>query len=79
MLHTVQTIGRLNNKVARRVFRSISQQIRNIKKEDLTDYVASLIAVLRLTQFLNFLHVTSATHTEEPKTSPTLPKAINVQ
>lgn len=57
VLHTVQTIGRLNNKVARRVYRSISRQIQKLRKEDLTDYVASLIAVLRLTQYLNFLHL----------------------
>jgi perilipin-2 len=59
VLHTVQTIGRLNNKVARRVYRSISRQIQKLsRKEDLTDYIASLIAVLRLTQYLNFLHLT---------------------
>ncbi|CRK89629.1 CLUMA_CG003267, isoform A [Clunio marinus] len=56
VLHTVQTIGRLNNMVARRVYRTVSQQIKMIKKEDLTEYVASLIAVLRLTQYLNFLN-----------------------
>jgi perilipin-2 len=52
----VQTIGRLNNKVARRVYRTVSRQITQLKKEDLTEYVASLIAVLRLTQYLNFLN-----------------------
>lgn len=56
VLHTVQTIGRLNNKVARRVYRTVSRQITQLKKEDLTEYVASLIAVLRLTQYLNFLN-----------------------
>lgn len=60
VLHTVQTIGRLNNKVARRVYRSISRQIQKLRKEDLTDYVASLIAVLRLTQYLNFLHLSKS-------------------
>lgn len=59
VLHTVQTIGRLNNKVARRVYRSILHQIQKLRKEDLTDYVASLIAVLRLTQYLNFLHLST--------------------
>lgn len=56
VLHTVQTIGRLNNQVARRVYRTVSHQITQIKKQDLTEYVASLIAVLRLTQYLNFLN-----------------------
>jgi perilipin-2 len=64
-LHTVQTIGRLNNKVARRVYRSVSRQITQLKKEDLTEYVASLIAVLRLTQYLNFLNERVQQHQHE--------------
>lgn len=56
VLHTVQTVGLLSNKVARRVYRSVSRQIKELKKEDVHDYVASLIAVLRLTQYLNFIN-----------------------
>lgn len=55
-LHTVQTIGALSNKVARRVYRTVSLHIKSLKKEDLTEYLASLIAVLRLTQYLNILN-----------------------
>lgn len=56
VLHTVQTIGALSNKVARRVYRTVSHQIKTLKKEDIHEYLASLIAVLRLTQYLNFLN-----------------------
>lgn len=56
VLHTVQTIGALSNKIARRVYRTVSNQVRVLKKEDVHDYVASLIAVLRLTQYLNFIN-----------------------
>lgn len=56
VLHTVQTVGRLSNKVARRVYRNVSKQVRALSKEDIKDYVATLIAVLRLTQYLNFLN-----------------------
>lgn len=56
VLHTVQTIGALSNKVGRRVYRTVSKQVRLLKKEDVHDYVASLIAVLRLTQYLNFIN-----------------------
>ncbi|XP_055389634.1 lipid storage droplets surface-binding protein 2 isoform X2 [Condylostylus longicornis] len=56
VLHTVQTVGRLSNKVARRVYRTVSRQIKELKKEDVQEYVASLIAVLRLTQYLNFIN-----------------------
>lgn len=65
VLHTVQTIGRLNNKVARRVYRTVAKQITQLKKEDLTEYVASLIAVLRLTQYLNFLNDRVQQHQSE--------------
>lgn len=56
VLHTVQTVGRLSNKVARRVYRTVSKQVKSLRKEDVKDYVATLIAVLRLTQYLNFLN-----------------------
>lgn len=56
VLHTVQTGGRLSNKVARRVYRTVSRQIKQLKKEDVQEYIASLIAVLRLTQYLNYIN-----------------------
>jgi perilipin-2 len=79
VLHTVQTVGRLSNKVASRVYRTVSTQVKSLKKEDLHEYIASLIAVLRLTEYLNFindkLHPSSATITELPVTS----KAVEVK
>ncbi|KAG5683202.1 hypothetical protein PVAND_012498 [Polypedilum vanderplanki] len=56
VLHSVQTIGALSNKVARRVYRTVSRQVKQLKKEDLAEYLASLIAVLRLTQYLNIIN-----------------------
>ncbi|XP_026478151.1 lipid storage droplets surface-binding protein 2-like [Ctenocephalides felis] len=56
VLHTVQTVGHLSNKVARRVYRNVAEQLKNLNKEDVQEYVASLIAVLRLTQYLSFLN-----------------------
>lgn len=56
VLHTVQTVGRLSNKVARLVYRTVSTQVKSLRKEDVRDYVATLIAVLRLTQYLNFIN-----------------------
>lgn len=56
VLHTCQTVGRLSNKVARRVYRTVSRQVKLLKKEDVQEYVASLIAVLRLTEYLNFIN-----------------------
>ena len=56
VLHTCQTVGRLSNKVARRVYHTVSRQMKVLKKEDVHGYVASLIAALRLTQYLNFIN-----------------------
>lgn len=53
VLHTVQTVGRLSNIVARRVYRKVTRQVKILKKEDVYEYIASLIAILRLTQYLN--------------------------
>lgn len=53
VLHTVQTVGRLSNIVARRVYRTVTRQVKVLKKEDVYEYIASLIAILRLTQYLN--------------------------
>jgi perilipin-2 len=65
----------LNNKVARRVYRTVSKQIQQLKKEDLTEYAASLIAVLRLTQYLNFLNE-RVQQNQSDKETGTKPKAI---
>lgn len=56
VLHTVQTVGRLSNKLSRRVYRTVSRQVKQLKKEDVHEYVASLIAVLQLTRYLNFIN-----------------------
>ncbi|XP_055911404.1 lipid storage droplets surface-binding protein 2 isoform X3 [Eupeodes corollae] len=56
VLHTVQTVGRLSNKISRRVYSTVSSQIKHMKKENVNDYIASLIAALRLTQYINFIN-----------------------
>lgn len=38
------------------MYRTVSRQVKLLKKEDVHEYVASLIAVLRLTQYLNFIN-----------------------
>lgn len=69
VLHTVQTVGRLSNKVARRVYRTVSRQIKHLNKEDVQEYVASLIAVLRLTQYLNFINEKVPMQQPQPTTT----------
>lgn len=77
VLHTVQTVGRLSNKAARRVYTNVSTQLRTLKVQDVKEYVASLIAVLQLTQLLHYFDAkdasqspvttVAATNTEESK------------
>lgn len=72
VLHTVQTVGRLSNIVARRVYRKVTRQVKILKKEDVYEYIASLIAILRLTQYLNLSNAgvqapTIASTSEEKK------------
>lgn len=73
-LHTVQTIGALSNKVARRVYRTVSRQLKVLKKEDLVDYLASLLAVLRLTQILNYLNQPQSQQQQQPPQSQEVAK-----
>lgn len=67
VLHTVQTVGRLSNKISRRVYSTVSTQIKNLKKENVNDYLASLIAALRLTQYINFIN-SSIESSQQPST-----------
>lgn len=53
VLHAVQTIGQLSTKTAHRVYHSVAAQLKTIKKEDVADYISSVVSILRLTQFIN--------------------------
>ncbi|KAK2588156.1 hypothetical protein KPH14_004206 [Odynerus spinipes] len=52
ILHTVQTIGQLSTKTAHRVYHSVVAQLKTIKKEDVAQYMSSVVSILHLTQFL---------------------------
>jgi perilipin-2 len=83
VLHTVQTVGRLSNKISRRVYRNVSRQIKQVQKGNINDYLSSLIAALKLHQYINFINSTMGTNFEQsilsensvPKTSTT--SAVN--
>ncbi|KAL6262162.1 hypothetical protein P5V15_007259 [Pogonomyrmex californicus] len=53
LLHTLQTVGHLSNKAARRVYLNIIHHLSSIKKDGLTTYVSNLVEFLRLTKFLS--------------------------
>lgn len=51
-MHTVQTVGQLSTKSARRVYHSIAAQLKTVKKEDVTAYMNSVVSILHLTKIL---------------------------
>lgn len=51
------------------MYNTVSRQVKQLKKEDVQEYVASLIAVLRLTQYLNFINEKMSAIKGEPSTS----------
>ena len=75
VLHTVQTVGRLSNKVSRRVYRNVSRQIKQVQKGNINDYLSSLIAALRLHQYINFINSSMGTNVEQSSPSELLTNA----
>ncbi|KYN07931.1 Lipid storage droplets surface-binding protein 1 [Cyphomyrmex costatus] len=62
LLHTLQTVGHLSNKAARRVYLNIINHLSTIKKDGLSVYVSSLVEFLRLTKYLHTVN-------EKPQTN----------
>lgn len=56
LLHTLQTVGRLSNKAARRVYSNIMYHVRTINKDNLKIYVSSLVEFLQITRYLHVIN-----------------------
>jgi hypothetical protein len=68
LLHTLQTVGHLSNKAARRVYTNIVSHLNATKKNGLLrSYVSSLIEFLRLTQYLHKVNETASHMNGEEK------------
>lgn len=66
VLHTVQTVGRLSNKIARRVYRNVSKKIYEVKKTSASEYAGALCAALKLHQYINFINSSMGSVVEQP-------------
>lgn len=77
VLHTVQTVGRLSHKISRRVYRNVSRQIKQVQKGNINDYLSSLIAALRLHQYINFINSSMGTNIEQSTPSEVGATAAN--
>lgn len=69
VLHTVQTVGRLKNKISRRVYRNVSRQIKKVQQGNVNDYLSSLIAALKLHQYINFINSSMGTNVEQSQSA----------
>lgn len=49
LLHTLQTVGRLSNKAARRVYSNIILHLGTIKADNLKSYIRNIVQFLQLT------------------------------
>ncbi|XP_067638024.1 lipid storage droplets surface-binding protein 2 isoform X4 [Eurosta solidaginis] len=65
VLHSVQTVGRLSHKISRRVYRNVSRQIKRMQQGNLNDYLSSLVAALKLHQYINFINSSMGTNIEQ--------------
>lgn len=65
VLHTVQTVGRLKNKISRRLWCTVSRQMKQMRNSNVNDYLSSLIAALKLHQYINFINASMGTNVEQ--------------
>lgn len=72
VLHTAHTVGRLSNKVGRRVYRTLSQRLRNINKQNINEYLNNLSLVVQLTSYLNSVNQGVEQRTVNTTSTPTL-------
>lgn len=66
LLHTLQTVGRLSNKAARRVYSNIILHLGTIKTDNLKSYIRNIIQFLQLT---NRHAINDEVHTNEVHTN----------
>ncbi|XP_078041675.1 lipid storage droplets surface-binding protein 2-like [Augochlora pura] len=53
LLHTLQTVGRLSNKAARRIYANILYHVNTVKTDHIKAYIASVLQFLQLTRSLH--------------------------
>lgn len=74
LLHTLQTVGRLSNKAARRVYSNIILHLGTIKTDNLKSYIRNIIQFLQLT---NRHTINDEVHTNEVHTNEVHTNEVN--
>ncbi|XP_053997139.1 lipid storage droplets surface-binding protein 2-like [Hylaeus anthracinus] len=73
LLHTLQTVGRLSNKAACRVYSNLLLHLRIINKDNFKSYISSLLQFLQLTQYLHAINEKVQAQTSNTNDTPTKP------
>ncbi|XP_033324906.1 lipid storage droplets surface-binding protein 2 [Megalopta genalis] len=56
LLHTLQTVGRLSNKAARRVYANIVCHMSTVRTDNIKAYIGSVLQFLQLTRYLHSIN-----------------------
>ncbi|XP_076620910.1 lipid storage droplets surface-binding protein 2-like [Colletes latitarsis] len=67
LLHTIQTVGRLSNKAAYRLYSNIIHHLRTINTDNFKFCISSLVQFLQLTQYLHAINEKVQVHTSTSK------------
>lgn len=70
LMHTLQTVGRLSNKTARRVYSNVIRNLRTINKDSIKSYVSSVVEFLQWTEYLHAVNEKVQHYTSPSKSSP---------
>jgi len=71
LLHTLQTVGLLSNKAARRVYSKVIHQLNTLKENALTTYVNGLVKFLHLTKYIYTVNEKEKVHVNGEKKEET--------
>ena len=56
LLHTLQTVGRLSNKAARRVYAHVTYHLRTLRPENIKSYLMDLLEFLQLAHYIDVVN-----------------------
>ncbi|XP_012288910.1 lipid storage droplets surface-binding protein 2 isoform X2 [Orussus abietinus] len=69
LLNALQTVGRLSNKAARRVYSTVVLHLRTLKEDDVREYVGYVVRFLGITSYLFMVNKTVQAYTSPKKVS----------
>ncbi|KAK0168273.1 hypothetical protein PV327_002097 [Microctonus hyperodae] len=73
LLHTLQTVGKLSNKTARRVYSNVTNNLKTLNKDKIKMYIGNVVEFLQITHYLHVVNdkvqqLTGPSKTKKSKT-----------